>query len=270
MNNSEELEGKVCVVTGAASGIGRAIAERLGSSGGTIALVDRDRKTLDATLEAMRNYSARGFHVDVSDEASVIALREEIDRDLGGADVLVNNAGLAKVGPTMDFALADWKEMFAVMVEGTFLCSREVGKLMKRRGAGSIINIASITAKAGQPYATGYSCAKAAICSMSQVLAVEWAGYGIRVNAIAPGVIRTPMLDHSIRTGIADLDAWTERIPMGRLGEPRDIAELALFLASDRSAYISGQAIFVDGGWTAFGWAEWRTASDLVNAKEVE
>ena len=144
-----------------------------------------------------------------------------------------------------------------VLATGVFLCSREFGRAMQKQGGGNIVNIASINGLAAFPMRLAYSAGKAAVVSMTKILAVEWSGFGIRVNAVAPGMTRTEMLQQAIDQGLIDVDAYLGQMPMGRFGEPREIAEAVLFLASERSSYITGQVLVPDGGWTTFNWIRW-------------
>jgi NAD(P)-dependent dehydrogenase (short-subunit alcohol dehydrogenase family) len=177
--------------------------------------------------------------------------------DFGGIDVLVNNAGIGRLGPSMSFPVDEFRESLDVMVIGVFLCSREFGKAMRARGGGTIVNISSINGLVAFPMRLAYSAAKASVISMTEVLAAEWAGYGIRVNAIAPGVTKTEMVQEAVDQGLIDIDAYLRHTPLGRLAEPEEMAEMVLLLASDRSRFVTGQVIAVDGGWTAFGWVPW-------------
>jgi NAD(P)-dependent dehydrogenase (short-subunit alcohol dehydrogenase family) len=177
--------------------------------------------------------------------------------DFGGVGVLVNNAGIGRLGPSMSLPLEDWQAQLDVMATGVFLCCREFGKMMRASGGGVIVNISSINGIVAFPMRLAYSAAKAAVISMTKVLAVEWAGYGIRVNAVAPGNTRTGLFELAASEGHIDLDAYMDHTPLRRLAEPEEIAETALYLASPRSSYLTGQVIVPDGGWTAFGWIPW-------------
>ena len=256
---TRELEGKVCVVTGGGRGIGEAIVAMVLDRGGRVAILERDGARGAAVASRLRTGGAdvRSYEVDVADEAGVIASAERVCRDFGGVDVLVNNAGIGRLGPSMTFPMTDWRASLDVMVTGVFLCSREFGKALRGRGGGAIVNISSINGLVAFPMRLAYSAAKAAVISMTSVLAVEWSGYGIRVNAVAPGVTRTDMLQEGIDQGLIDVDAYIDRTPLGRLAVPDEIAEVVAFLASDRSGVITGQVITADGGWTAFGWTPW-------------
>lgn len=254
-----ELDGRVCVVTGAGRGIGAAIAERFAEHGARVAIAERDPASGSATQErlAARGVDARFYELDVADEAAVVAVADRVVADFGRVDVLVNNAGISRLGASMTFPVGDFRASLDVMVTGVFLCSREFGKALREGGGGTIVNISSINGLVAFPMRLAYSAAKAAVVSMTQVLASEWAPYGIRVNAVAPGNTRTEMVQDAVDQGLIDVDAYLDRTPLRRLGAPEEIAETVLFLASDRSSFITGQVIAPDGGWTAFGWVPW-------------
>ena len=259
MRAEPELDGRVCVVTGAGRGIGAAIAERFAAHGARIAIAERDPASGTATAErlASAGADARAYELDVADEAAVIAVADRVVADFGRVDVLVNNAGIGLLGPSMTFPVEDFRRSLDVMVTGVFLCSREFGKALRTAGGGAIVNISSINGLTAFPMRLAYSAAKAAVVSMTRVLASEWAPYGIRVNAVAPGNTKTEMVQQAIDQGLIDVQTYLDRTPLGRLGEPEEIAETVLFLASERSSFVTGQVIAPDGGWTAFGWVPW-------------
>jgi NAD(P)-dependent dehydrogenase (short-subunit alcohol dehydrogenase family) len=250
-----ELEGRVCAITGAGRGIGAAIATRFAAEGARVAILEREADLGAET--AGRLPDARAYVVDVADEASVVAASAQLVEDFGRVDVLVNNAGIGRLGPSMSFPLADWQASLDVLATGVFLCSRELGRAMRDGGGGTIVNIASINGIVAFPMRLAYSAGKAAVISMTKVLAAEWAGYGIRVNAVAPGMTETAMVTEAIDDGLIDVEAYHAMTPLGRFGAPEEIAESVLFLASDRSRFITGQVLVPDGGWTAFGWIPW-------------
>ena len=256
---SPELQDRVCVVTGAARGIGAAIAETFAAHGARLALLDRDAEggAASAAAFAAQGVEARFYALDVSEEAGVVDVAARVAQDFGGVDVLVNNAGIGRLGASMSFPVEDFRTSLDVMVTGVFLCSRELGRAMRDSGGGAIVNISSINGLVAFPMRLAYSAAKAAVLSMTEVLAVEWSGYGIRVNAVAPGNTKTEMVQQAIDEGLIDVDAYLEHTPLRRLGEPEEIAETVLYLASDRSRFVTGQTIAPDGGWTAFGWIPW-------------
>jgi NAD(P)-dependent dehydrogenase (short-subunit alcohol dehydrogenase family) len=257
--SGSELEGRVCVVTGAGRGIGAATATAFAAQGARVAILERapdlgEQAASELTRSGAR---ARAYAVDVSDERGVIETAARVVEDFGRVDVLVNNAGIGRLGPSMSFPLADWQESLDVLATGVFLCCREFGREMRDAGGGAIVNIASINGIVAFPMRLAYSAGKAAVISMTKVLAAEWAGYGIRVNAVAPGVTETEMVQEAIEQGLIDVDAYNAHTPLGRFGQPDEIADAVLYLASDRSRYLTGQVIAPDGGWTAFGWIPW-------------
>jgi 3-oxoacyl-[acyl-carrier protein] reductase len=256
----DELEGRICAITGAGRGIGAAIAATFAAQGGRVAILERDADLGESTAARLRDDGAetRFFELDVTDETGVVSTAERVAADFGVVDVLVNNAGISRLGPSMTFALKDWQDSLDVLLTGVFLCSREFGKAMRDGGrGGSIVNISSINGLVAMPMRLAYSAAKAGVISMTKILATEWAGHGIRVNAVAPGSTDTEMVREAIDQGLIDVDAYMDHTPLRRWGQPDDIAEAVLYLASGRSSFVTGQVIAPDGGWTAFGWIPW-------------
>jgi NAD(P)-dependent dehydrogenase (short-subunit alcohol dehydrogenase family) len=253
------LVGDVCVVTGGGRGIGRAIAERVGSAGASLAIVDRDAESLTATVADLERsgLTARGYVADVSSESDVRTVAAAIADDVGRVSILVNNAGFTRVSPTFDLTLESWQDSIGTMATGVFLCSREFGLQMRVARGGRIVNVSSINARSHFPMRLAYDAAKAAVEAMTQSLAIEWAGYGIRVNAVAPGVTDTDMLRDAVAAGLVDADAYLQRVPQRRFGDVREIADAVFYLVSDHATFVTGHVLTVDGGWSAFGWIPW-------------
>ncbi|HEY7197449.1 MAG TPA: SDR family oxidoreductase [Gaiellaceae bacterium] len=252
-----KLEGKVCVVTGAAQGIGQAIVEEYAREGARPAIVDLNGEAAEAYAEELRGRGVDAFGCagDVSDKASVGAAAARVAEALGPCDVLVNNAGVALMGPSLDFAEDEWRRSLDVMTTGVFFCCQAFGRQMIEGDGGAIVNIASMNAAVAFPLRLAYNAAKAAVVQMTEVLAIEWAEHGVRVNSIGPGVTRTALVDRAIKDGFIDEKAYVDRTPMKRLGRPEEIAKAALYLASeDDSSFVTGHFLVVDGGWTAFGY----------------
>jgi NAD(P)-dependent dehydrogenase (short-subunit alcohol dehydrogenase family) len=259
MEPSPELEGKVCVITGGGQGIGAVTAKRMAKAGGRLAILEINPETAQATVEELRGTGAdaRAYEIDVTKEDAVIRGAEVVADDFGQVDVLVNNAGLCPIGPTLRFPLETWQRTLDVNVTAVFLCSREFAKVMRDSGGGAIVNMASMNGMVWFPMRLVYSTTKAAVIAMTHVLAAEWAGYGIRVNAVAPGNTKAPMFEDMVAEGLLDLDAYLQHTPMRRLAEPEEIAEAILYLSSDRASYVTGHVLVVDGGWVTFGWVPW-------------
>jgi NAD(P)-dependent dehydrogenase (short-subunit alcohol dehydrogenase family) len=245
------LRGKVCAVTGAGGGIGRAVALSLGRAGGRLALLDRDAAGMAETLRLLQEAGASGIAIacDVSDPASVAAAAQASQQAFGPCGVLVNNAGLLRPGPLATLPVAEWNALLSVNLTGYFLCSQVFGAQMRESGGGTLVHIASIAAHHATGFSGAYSVAKAGIVMLSRQLATEWGAAGIRSNVVNPGMILTP-LSQSFYDDPAITQARSAVIPAGRIGRPEDIAEAVLFLASARSAYITGDEITVDGGFT--------------------
>jgi NAD(P)-dependent dehydrogenase (short-subunit alcohol dehydrogenase family) len=249
--DSSGLAGRVCVVTGGGSGIGRAISLALAKEGAKIAVLDLNATGAEGTaaLVAAAGGQAAAFACDTADEVNVFRAAEQSAARLGGCDVLVNNAGILRPGALDVLTVAEWNQVLAVNLTGYFLCAQAFGKQMRKIGKGAIVHTASIAANHATANAGAYSVAKAGIQMLSRQLAAEWGVHGIRSNVVNPGLIVTPMSQ-----AFYDQPGVTERrsqaVPLGRVGAPEDIAQAVVFLASDRAAYISGQEIAVDGGFT--------------------
>ena len=245
----EILAGKRAVVTGALANIGRATALRFAEEGARLVLVDRDPGVEETAAEA----GAHAVVADVASESGVAALFAVVAERLGGLDVLVNNAAIQRVGAITDFSVADWDETLGVNVRSCFLTSRAAVPLLRSAGGGAIVNTSSQTGLHGAPGATAYSASKGAIIAFTKALALELASDGIRVNAIAPGWVDTEFNRPAITMLGGDAahgDLVRATIPLGRQARPAEIAAGTLFLASDASAYMTGQVLAVDGGIT--------------------
>jgi NAD(P)-dependent dehydrogenase (short-subunit alcohol dehydrogenase family) len=252
---SDEFSGHVCIVTGAARGIGAGIAETLSRHGGVVVLLDWDGAAVRERAELLSETGneAFAFEADVTDGAALGRVVENVEADIGPPRVLVNNAGLFVLAPSHVLAEADWRLQVDVLLTGTFLATRAVAPGMLDRGEGAIVNISSIGGLGGHPGRSAYNAAKAGVVVLTEVLGVEWAKRGIRVNAVAPGVTRTEMTDEVLRssTGKAKLATYEKRTPLGRIAEVHEIAACVAFLASSLASFITGVTLAVDGGWLA-------------------
>jgi NAD(P)-dependent dehydrogenase (short-subunit alcohol dehydrogenase family) len=255
----DRVKGKVCIVTGAALGIGRACALRLAEEGARIALFDVLDEEGEALATELRGRGAEAgyWHVDVASEASVASAIDAVVARFGGADVLVNNAGIAGANkPTHELTVEEWDRVQAVNVKGVFLGTKHVIPYMRRGGRGSIVNLSSIYGLVGAPDVPPYHASKGAVRLMTKTDALLYAADAIRVNSIHPGYIRTPMVEHHLRdSGATDLEAALAEAgrlhPLGHLGEPDDIAWAVVYLASDESKFMTGSEVVIDGGYTA-------------------
>jgi len=250
-----KTEKRVALVTGGATGIGLAIAKRLARAGYDLAIADIDAPGAEAAANQLRESGRRvaAIQCDVGERASAFRMAEEAARVLGDVDLLVNNAGIARLGPLASFSEKDWRDIFRVNVDGVFFCCQAVLPRMMARRRGNLVNIASWNGKLGAPNFGAYSAAKFALIGLTQALAREVASQGIRVNAVCPGIVAgTSMRAQVERDGQAfGLPPSSERakaIPLGRLAAPEDIANVVVFLASEEAAYMTGQAINVTGG----------------------
>ncbi len=242
-----ELDGKCAVVTGAARGLGQAIAVKLAEAGADVALCDLQAEWLEDSAAQVRALGRRAeaYGVNVADGESVAAGVKAIEADFGKIDVLVNNAGITKDGLLMRMSEADWDAVLDVNLKGTFLCTKAVMRGMMKQRSGSIVNIASVIGLMGNAGQANYAASKGGVISFSKSVAKELASRNVRCNAVAPGFIRTAMTDALEEDVQAKMK---ELIPLARFGEPADVANVVLFLASDASGYVTGQALSTCGG----------------------
>lgn len=246
------LDGKVAVVTGASRGIGRGLALALAESGATVAAVARDAALLDGVVDEIGGAGglAVAVTIDVADVGSIRTGFASIRDQLGRVDVLVNNAGLGANHRAEDVTESDWDDMMDVNLKGLFFCAQAAGRVMLEQGAGSIVNMSSQAGLVGIRDHVVYSASKGGVNLLTKVLALEWSGRGVTVNAVAPTFVYTP--------GTADrlddpayLAEVVDRIPIGRVGTINDVAAAVLYLASPAASMVTGHVLTVDGGWTA-------------------
>ena len=248
-----DLSGRVAIVTGGGGGLGRPIAMALAAAGAEVVVAGRTRTALEGSCAeiAAAGGGAHALVVDVTKPREVGAAFDSVVERSGRVDILVNCAGTQLRQPALEIAEEGWDRIVAVNLKGVFFCCQAAGRHMTRAGRGRVINVSSLTGEIGLPNLAAYGATKGGVNQLTRALAVEWAARGITVNAIGPGRIRTAMTE-DIFSDPAQA-SFVSRIPMRRPGEPSDLTGAVVFLASDASSYLTGQIIYIDGGWLASG-----------------
>ncbi|NDL61643.1 SDR family NAD(P)-dependent oxidoreductase [Acerihabitans arboris] len=244
------LEGKTALVTGASRGIGFTLALGLAQAGATIVAAGRDAGTLDDAVSQLKRWDngATGLVLDVSRGESIVQAFSRFEN--APLDILINNAGTEQVCPSLEVDEALWQRIVDTNLKGAFFCAQAAARLMVRRHGGAMINICSLTSRVGVPGAAAYGASKSGLVGLTHALSTEWAKHGIRVNGVGPGYFSTDLT----RVFYQDpqwCDAMLGKIPLGRFGEPDDLIGAAVFLSSDAARYITGQVLYVDGGYLA-------------------
>lgn len=248
-----ELTNKIAIVTGASRGIGAAIALGLARSGADVVVISRNLPSLNKIAKRITEIGRKSLVVkaDIGISEDIDSAVEKVLMHFERIDILVNNAGISPVlKRAEEMTKAEWDEIIKVNLTGTFLCSQAFGKLMIKQKRGKIINMASVGGTVGFPRQAAYCATKGAIIQLTKVLALDWARYNIQVNAIGPSYIETDLTEDMRKSKVISEDLL-RKTPMGRFGKPEEIVGTVIFLASDASSYITGQTIYVDGGWLA-------------------
>jgi NAD(P)-dependent dehydrogenase (short-subunit alcohol dehydrogenase family) len=249
------LKDKVAVVTGAASGIGREIVCVLSTAGARIVAADRDGRGLEKTCSSIEDEEALPLTVDLMENGAEEVIVERTVNTFGSLDALINCAGVFPTSPALKLANEEWDRVLGINLRVPFLCSQAAARWMVgERRPGNIVNIASAAGSIARPGIAHYATSKAALIMLTKVLALEWAEHDIRVNAVAPGLVETPGVTEGLlntEEGRQEHLRKLDKIPMARVGEPREIADAVLFLASDNSSFVTGHTLYVDGGYSA-------------------
>jgi len=245
------LEGRVAVVTGSTRGIGRAIAEASLAEGARLVINSRSAEAAAAAASELGG-EVVGVGADVSDAVGAQLLVDAAVKHFGRLDIMVCNAGRSIVRESLDLEPEEWRSVLALNLDGVFYCAQRAARVMLPQGGGCILSIASIASFNAFPRRAAYNTSKAGVAMLTRVLATEWAP-AVRVNAIAPGYVRTDLIEELRQSGQLDYEAVTRRTPMGRLGETHEIAAAAVFVASPDASFMTGETLVIDGGWNAYG-----------------
>ena len=255
-----DMKGKSVIVTGSTKGIGLEIAKIILETGASVVVNSRNEKDVASTVEKLSKDSStrdsvKGMHCDVGVYDDSVKLARFAESNFGKVDVLVNNAGTSMISDSLDLSKDDWDRTIRTNLSGPFFLSQACGKIMARNGGGSIVNISSMFGSGGVPKRLAYCTSKFGLNGLTKTLAAEWAHYNIRVNAVSPGYIETPMDQGDQNTGGYTPSDIKRRTPMGRYGTSSEVAQAVLFLASSMSSYVTGANLVVDGGWLSYiGW----------------
>jgi len=251
------LGGKIAVITGAGSGIGAAVAERFSRSGACLALISRTEENVRSLSEKLdpTRQKVDWFVCDVREERSIVQIRDAVQQKMGRVDILVTCAAApAAAGRTEELDFRDWRGVLDTDLDGVFLSCKAFGLGMVRQHYGRIVNLTSFHTVATYPNRAAYNAAKSGVEGLTRALSVEWGCYGVTVNSVAPGPIRTPRTSWFLSQSPEVESGMIGRTPNARIGEPEDVASLVAYLASDEARHINGQQIVIDGGWTKCAW----------------
>jgi NAD(P)-dependent dehydrogenase (short-subunit alcohol dehydrogenase family) len=251
------LAGKVAVITGGGSGLGRAIASLFSSEGARVAVIDVDRSLGEEAVRAIRDLGGDALFAEagVSKASDVERAMKTVVQRYGRLDILVNNAGITSKGSVVELSEETWDRVIGVNLKGVFLCSKYGIAEMVRTGQGAVVNIASVLGLVGNSSEAAYCASKGGVIALTRAMALDFARFNVRVNCVCPGSILTPMFER-LMTDAPDreeaLRRNAEKIPMGRVAKPEEVAKMVLYLASDDSSYVTGSVLTIDGGWTAY------------------